>query len=231
MTVIWLADNLFLHPGTIPVKIVWLESSTISLIYDPGSQQSVLKTENEEKWIWFWRTSIQIKKIVTVTEYPPDLQWAVCNFRRGSRGVFSSHSIGATLSQQTQSVSGLPHLHPSCVFHSRPEMNAFIFRLPPLFFKNTAAAPPIKVPLYFCLLSSTSVLSLSFLHLVTIKRCLSRFPFLSISIQGWLEHLCRRPTLSFCLSVFLSFFLGVCKHLSSSLRVLGERSRCWKATA
>lgn len=63
MTVIWLADNLFLHPGTIPVKIVWLESSTISLIYDPGSQQSVLKTENEEKWIWFWRTSIQIKKL------------------------------------------------------------------------------------------------------------------------------------------------------------------------
>lgn len=160
----------------------------------------VLKDINIDKKLW-----------QSVTEYPPNLQWAVCNFRRDSRGVFSSRSIGATLSQQTQSVSGIPHLHPSYVFHSRPEMNAFIFTLPPLFFKDTAGAPPIKVPLFFCLLSSTSVLSFFFLHLVTKKRCLLRFPFLSISIQGWLEHLCRRPTL------FLSFLASA----STSHRPLG----------
>lgn len=40
--------------------------------------------------------------------------------------------------------------------------------------------PPHQFSLYFIL---------------TIMRCLSRFPFLSISIQGWLEYLFRRPTL------------------------------------
>lgn len=57
----------------------------------------VLKNINTDKKLW-----------QLVTEYPPNLQWAVCNFHRASRGVFSSRSIGATLSQQMQSVSGLP---------------------------------------------------------------------------------------------------------------------------
>lgn len=117
-----------------------------------------------------------------------------------------------TWSQQKESVSGLPHLHPSFIL--TPESGEFLhFQAFPLFFKDTAGAPPIKILQYF-----------SFLFCLHIHRKMDvcpdfNFPFCSDVAETPLHN---RDALSFL--AFLSILL-------SSLRLLGERSRCPTANA
>lgn len=81
---------------------------------------------NEEKWIRFRKTSIQMKNKKSDTEYPPNLQRAVWKLRRDSRGGLSSCSIRLHWSQLKQSVSGPLS---STFFYFKPPINAFISRL------------------------------------------------------------------------------------------------------
>lgn len=121
-------------------------------------------------------------------------------------GVLSSCSVGVASSQQTQSVSGLPHLYPSCVFNSHPEINTFIFPL---------CSSKIQLVLYPLVPTSSG----------------PRFFFFTLTFFLPFPSRCGLNTCAEYRCCFFLSLLASATVLSSSLGVLGERSRYPAATA
>lgn len=129
------------------------------------------------------------------------LQWAVCNLRRDSRGAFHPFIL-LTYLESTKAICFWPPSSPSCFdFNSRTSDECIHFQAFPLFFKDTAGTPPIKVLLYFFFCP---------LHQLWPENdaCPDvSFPFPSISIQMWLKHLCQIGMLFLSWHLQASFYL------------------------
>lgn len=182
------------------------------------SSQYTQKTEKEKKQRKngsnFWGALIQMKNYKSVTEYPPNLQWAICNLHSDSRRTFHLARLDLLGVNKRNLVSGLPHLHP--IFTPEPPINAFICRLFLCSSKTQLVLHPSKSS---C--TSSSVRCISFdQKTMPVQMSIS----LSFNFHPYVAEtpLQNRDALSFLASASI---------LLSSLGLLGERSRCPTAKA
>lgn len=177
------------------------------------SSQYTQKTEKEKKQRKngsnFWGALIQMKNYKSVTEYPPNLQWAICNLHSDSRRTFHLARLDLLGVNKRNLVSGLPHHHP--IFTPEPPINAFICRLFLCSSKTQLVLHPSKSS---C--TSSSVRCISFdQKTMPVQMSIS----LSFNFHPYVAEtpLQNRDALSFLASASI---------LLSSLGLLGERSRC-----